>query len=340
MLGPVGMREHLALFFAKLFQLDVTALKKRDEFPTFEEALGILDLAELRRESLRGLRGEDGFADIALTRQHLIFAMALVIAHDLRGSLGRHEPQKSHLHQELVNALRKYELLRTTTFVSTNYDILIDNALINPPHEEISGSLIDYGVDFTNFDVDPSDPNMWKRWKRPGPDATALLKIHGSLNWLCCRTCNTLTLTPGMKGAIELVKDPSANVAQCDACRSLMSPLIVPPTFYKDMSRVFLSMVWNKAELALRKAEHILFCGYSFPDADIHIKYLLKRAQVNRTGAMPRITVINEHSNKTDEKRRAERLSYKRFLGPGVKYKNLSFEDFVADPKPLMTGRQ
>jgi hypothetical protein len=262
--------------------------------------------------------------------------MALVIARDLSGSLKEwYQPKNRRLHQELVNALRKDELLGRTAFVSTNYDILIDNALINPPQDEISGSLIDYGVDFTNFDVDSRDPNTWKRWNRPGPTATALYKIHGSLNWLCCRTCNTLTLTPGMKGAIELV-DPRTDAAQCNACHSLMSPIIVPPTFYKDMSRVFLSVVWNKAEAALRKADHIVFCGYSFPDADVHIKYLLKRAQVNRTGPPPRITVINEHSQKTDERRHAERLSYQRFLGPGVEYTKLSFEAFAAAPKEVM----
>src|SRR5262245_20746780 len=97
LLSPVGMQEHLTLFFAKLFKLDITTLKEGDEFPTFEEALGILDLAELRHESLHGLRGEDGLADIALTRQYLIFAMALVIARDLGGSSERHEPQKPHL---------------------------------------------------------------------------------------------------------------------------------------------------------------------------------------------------------------------------------------------------
>ncbi len=108
-------------------------------------------------------------------------------------------------------------------------------------------------------------------------------------------------------------------------------PLIVPPTFYKDLNNVFLSSIWNKTDIALRKIKHIVFCGYSFPDADIHIKYLLKRAQTNRD--MPlRVTVINNHTGKKPTDAQQEESRYKRFLGASVNYTARSFEDFVADP--------
>ena len=48
------------------------------------------------------------------------------------------------------------------------------------------------------------------------------------------------------------------------------------------MSNVFLSTVWNKSERALRESDILVFCGYSFPEADMHIKYLLKRVQTSR----------------------------------------------------------
>ena len=60
-------------------------------------------------------------------------------------------------------------------------------------------------------------------------------------------------------------------------------PIIVPPTYFKDMSNVFLSNVWNESEKALRESNNIrFFCGYSFPEADIHIKYIIKRVQTSR----------------------------------------------------------
>ena len=47
------------------------------------------------------------------------------------------------------------------------------------------------------------------------------------------------------------------------------------------MSNRYLQEIWYKSEKALKEAKNIYFCGYSFPDADIHIKYLLKRAEIN-----------------------------------------------------------
>jgi hypothetical protein len=115
-----------------------------------------------------------------------------------------------------------------------------------------------------------------------------------------------------------------------------MTPIIIPPTFYKDMSRVFLSVIWNKAENALRKVDHIIFCGYSFPDADMHIKYLIKRIQVNRP--LPeslRFTVINYHQGKRPKQMTEEGDRYSRFLGSQATYKKYSFEDFAAAPEKL-----
>jgi hypothetical protein len=111
----------------------------------------------------------------------------------------------------------------------------------------------------------------------------------------------------------------------------VFSPLIVPPTFYKDLNNVFLSTIWNRTDIALQKAKHIIFCGYSFPDADIHIKYLLKRAQTNRDGTL-RVTVINNFPTKKLEVANQEKYRYERFLGTSVEYTAKSFEEFANDP--------
>lgn len=124
----------------------------------------------------------------------------------------------------------------------------------------------------------------------------------------------------------------TANAA-CQVCGSIFAPLIVPPTFYKDFSNAFLSYIWNRTDTMLRRVEHIVFCGYSFPDADTHIKYLLKRAQTNRSYYTPlRITVINNHKGKDKQLAKQEQERYFRFLGPSVNYTELSFDQFANDP--------
>jgi hypothetical protein len=111
--------------------------------------------------------------------------------------------------------------------------------------------------------------------------------------------------------------------------------MIVPPTFYKDLSNPFLSSIWNRTDVALRKVNHIVFCGYSLPDADIHIKYLLKRAQTNRNAPL-KVTVINSHPGKKNAEIAQEKDRYTRFLGSTVNYTNKSCQEFANNPLAII----
>jgi len=179
---------------------------------------------------------------------------------------------------------------------------------------------LDYGINFINFER-RSD------WKRPNKNkAVLLLKIHGSLNWLYCPTCNHIELTPRKKGAIKAFYE----VKECSECKTPMEPVIIPPTFYKEMTNPFIQKVFLKADKVLRSAERIFICGYSFPDADLHIKYLLKRAEQFR-GETPEIYVINNHPNKTEQQKNEEKQRISRFFKnkENIHYTDLSFEEFA-----------
>jgi hypothetical protein len=312
-----AMDRELATFFAFMFQIDVdNGDIPNIKFPTFEEVLGLTDLAIMRKESFRNFDIENRATNSGRLRfiaQYLVFLVAKV----LDAKLGGH----AELHRKLVGALHKANELRNVAFVSTNYDILIDNALTE---EHVHGMDLDYGAEFRNFDR-PGD------WRRPRRDqSVSLFKPHGSLNWLFCPTCNELDITPKEKGVVTRLISDFAKAA-CPQCGSVYSPLIVPPTFYKDLNNTFLSTIWNRTDVALRKVKHVILCGYSFPDADIHIKYLLKRAQTNR--AVPlKISVINHHPGKKPDETQQEQERYKRFLGGNVNYTAKSFEEFAADP--------
>ncbi|MFH0887815.1 MAG: SIR2 family protein [Planctomycetota bacterium] len=305
------IKNELAEFFKEIFYIDIDTVDfDKVIFPTFEEVLGILDLAERRKESFRNCGLENiGFDDnkIRKNRVLLIFLMAKIIHDKLQESKG--------LHLDLICRLKENGTIKNTCFVITNYDILIDNALASLYLDP--GLSLDYGIDFTDFENN-------KDWKKPNKSAIKLFKIHGSLNWLYCSVCNTLTLTPKEKGVIKILYEEIT----CKSCESRLEPIIVPPTFYKDMSNVFLSTVWHKAEQSLREVDEIIFCGYSFPDADMHIKYLLKRIQTNRSKPL-KVIVYNHHPKKSDELTKAEEERYKRFLGGSVEYKKESFEDFI-----------
>ena len=95
------------------------------------------------------------------------------------------------------------------------------------------------------------------------------------------------------------------------------------------MSNYYLQKIWHRAENVLKQAKRIFFCGYSFPDADIHVKYLLKRIEINR-GSTPEIFIINNHEKKSDDQKESEKLRYMRFFknSENVDYTDQSFENF------------
>jgi hypothetical protein len=302
------MNNRLVEFFKTFFGIDINRKNLNSvSFPTFEEILGMLELALNRQESFKDYSLTADRPRIQQIREDLIFLIAIILDEKLRG-------EAKH-HKKLVNRLKKEKKLSKTGFVSLNYDILIDNALVDlyPNYH------LDYGVDFTNFE-------KLRDWERPKTKkAICLYKLHGSLNWLYCPACISLTLTPKEKGVAKLVFEPK----KCDVCSSEMIPIIIPPTFFKVMSNFYLQEVWHKAENALKQAKRIFFCGYSFPDADIHIKYLLKRVEINK-GSTPEIFIINNYQRKSDYQKESEKLRYKRFFKnrQKVHYTNQSFEDF------------
>jgi len=313
------MNKELYKFFKQMFNIDViNDDMEKINFPTFEEVLGLLDLAEQRRESFKNFGLETlnkKSSSIRFLRQYLILLMAKAIH--------KSEGRRNEYHKMLVDNLLKENLLENTTFISANYDIHIDNTIASLYSEKKQRIMLDYGVDFTNFCVD-------NEWKKPVEPSVKLYKIHGSLNWLYCPICNSLTLTPYEGGVMRLLDN--IKEAKCLECGEITVPIIIPPTYFKNMSNVFISTVWRNVEKTLRKSDVLIFCGYSFADADIHIKYMLKRVQSSREKSPLKIMVFNNYDEKKEYSLKKEEDRYKRFLGEDVVYTKNSFQDFAKNP--------
>lgn len=313
------MNQELYKFFKEMFNIDVIK-DDVDEinFPTFEEVLGILDLAEQRRESFKnfGLESLNKRSDsIRYLRQYLILLMAQAIYKTARTN--------NKYHKLLTEKLLMEGILLDTTFISANYDIHIDNTIVELCRETNHSIMLDYGVDFINFNVNDS-------WNEPRDPSIKLYKIHGSLNWLYCPVCNNLTLTPFEGGVMRLIDKPEE--ARCIECGELTVPIIIPPTYFKNMSNIFLSNVWQETEKTLRQSDALIFCGYSFPDADMHIKYMIKRVQTSRKKSPLKIMIFNNHEGKQSVSLKKEEDRYKRFLGKNIIFTKKSFQDFAQDP--------
>jgi hypothetical protein len=309
----------LCAFFRTFFGIDpISATPLSKEYPTFEEALGIVELALHNEESFRAFASSARDPRLQRVRDALLFLICILLERtlELRG------PQH---YATLLQTLHESNDLRATTFISFNYEILLDNAITElrrPP----CGPDLDYGIDFENFKFPEDDENAWDA-PRPG-HSVQLLKLHGSLNWLYCSACTSLTLTPKLKGAAWIIYDPERAI--CKRCGTLAVPLIIPPTYFKAMANFHLRAIWRQAEAALTATSRIVFCGYSLPDADMHVKYLLKRAEVNG-GRTPDVYVVNHQTGKADAQADDETSRYRRLFNDPrcVHDTRMSFEEFA-----------
>lgn len=294
-------------YFENFFDFTNDFDYKNAVFPTFEEALGILDLAIERNEKYRRELG-----NLYKYRMALIFSMAQAIQYKIESSKSGVQGES---HTNLVENLREVIEEGNIAFISTNYDIILDNVL---------GSNFDE-VDYGFYPI--GDLNCIKK-------GVKLLKIHGSLNWKYCPVCKSIEARTGQEVTLSIVDNPGA--VKCNNCNADAQYIIVPPTYYKDMNNVYLANIWNNAEKLLREAEHIIFSGYSLPSADMHIKYLLKRAELNRTkNSSFKATVINYYPDKIEGAIEKEENRYSRFFknNSDVNYiKEMSFQDFANNP--------
>src|SRR5579884_1491773 len=219
--AKTDMNRELASFFRVFYGINTGSIDKNTDFPTFEEVLGTLELAMARNEDFRvPQRPNPDVWDqhrIQECRSHVVALICTILARKLgalAGSTGAH-------HVRLVQYLPRTSM--NFSFLSFNYDLLIDNALSG------AGYTVDYGTSFAN-PIQPSGP------------VVGLYKLHGSLNWLRCPICGALTNTGDVKGASY----PTEQRQRCKTlnCDAPTTPIVIPPTFFKVMSDFHLQQIW------------------------------------------------------------------------------------------------
>ena len=160
----------------------------------------------------------------------------------------RFEVQLYDLYAGLLNGdLCAPQDYMANTVISFNYDTILEDALLR------IGVPIDYGFQKDSVEYDEG----WEKAQTKNQQLR-VLKIHGSINWFQReRELQNLTVYRSYNDGYTKGK-----------------VVLIPPTWRKDFSGP-LSDVWRGAIHALREATRIIFLGFSFPDTDAHIKYLL-----------------------------------------------------------------
>lgn len=303
-------------FYADIGDLDLES----EKIPTFEELLTIIDISLSRQDDLSRNWNCKKLTEL---RSDLIYCIAKILQETLKDG--------GKLHRKFIKTLFGLPQRNSTntSFISLNYDILLDSALIDLYASEDLD--VDYGIEFRNF-VEPIDRKPEERvkftqipeeWHWPRKDrAIYLLKLHGSLNWLYCPNCNTVKITKKEKGALRIWTE----FETCEIDGSRQRPLIIPPTWQKVYENPHLGRIWLKAAEVLNEADEVTFVGYSLPDSDVRLKYLFKKFLYrDRVTRKPRILVVIRKSEKAKETEKR----YKRIFGQEVKVITEGFEKFV-----------
>ncbi|WP_321473574.1 hypothetical protein [uncultured Paludibaculum sp.] len=274
---PKGQVAKLALFLETEFHVHPGLPK--EQYPGLPLLMSLMDMALERRELF------DAEWDVGVVTE-LREAIELGIFDVLEEALMKFPTNN---HYALLNRL--FPAPEIPQVISTNYDLVVDTTLMYLSQQRRPmGAMPNYHCGIANIAA-------------VGPEQKfgTLLKLHGSLNWLYCRTCQRLELgatdSTRFLSIFAKIVGPdlrssfTADGAPCGVCGRPLRPLLVAPSHQKDYRNPHLSQVWYEAQRVLRQADRAIFIGYSLPDDDIEVVYLLKRGLAHIQDPK-RITVV------------------------------------------------
>lgn len=295
-------------------------------YPSLESIFGYLEYFISKRE---GLGHEYTTQKILEIKEVLIKLVHYVISNPTSNRQGTYRK-----FWESVS-----ETNRNVSVVTMNYDTLLDESFdfLYPDK-----AYIDYCIELMNYHhySDISAFDWWDNPRKPvaiwdggDPKPIKLIKVHGSLNWKYCNCCNQVLLTAWdtkidlgsmrFKGYIHASCENPETVEfdlTCPLDGNRFDTFIVPPSHIKDLSHPAINKLLDETAIEIRKTKKIVFIGYSFPEADVHIKALFKKNMRDGT----EIHVVDPYLNVSI------RSNYKSLSASPLFYEK-SFEDFITE---------
>ncbi|RYY45674.1 MAG: hypothetical protein EOO06_16030 [Chitinophagaceae bacterium] len=166
-----------------------------------------------------------------------------------------------------IQPIKNQKLVDDVTFITTNYDLVIDHEFMN----ETLQNRVDYGISYRNI----SNSRLMA-----APDNAILkyYKLHGSLNWLRCSLCGHYYINPFGSIVHQAFKEHTDDDNTCICSKQLrLKTVLVSPSLVRDIRDSNLLQIWKAALEAIRTADKLVFIGYSLPAEDLAIKSIIMR---------------------------------------------------------------
>ena len=165
--------------------------------------------------------------------------------------------------------------------ITLNYDTLIERAIQHIEREP--------GNRLTFSDVYPIRMPDVRRGSLiiGGTPRTSLrlYKLHGSVNWYYSGATTYFGETIYSAPVTKWGDPDDKNEQQAQEAASDKVPLIIPPTTEKVgyFQHETIRLIWSKAGEALSSANRVFCLGYSLPETDLSIRFLLKSLLPEKT---------------------------------------------------------
>jgi len=102
---------------------------------------------------------------------------------------------------------------------------------------------------------------------------------------------------------------------------------LITPTHRKDYRNRHVAQVWYQAEKMLREARRIVFIGYSLPEDDVDVAYLLKRSLAH---LKPKdITVVEYAKGNPSLSEHPVGARYRSLFGDKIIWRTKGFQHYV-----------
>jgi len=222
--------------------------------------------------------------------------------------------------------------------LSLNWDCLLEDSFyaVLKNSAGIGKSDIDYCVYTTPIKGSPHTPST--KQKACGIFNVKLLKLHGSTTWLRCPNSNHIYTGLGHEASsYEIyVKDSEspflAEMYPGDPKLEKppkLEPYIITPTYTKVFNQPHIQTTWHNAYVELRQASHVIFIGYSLPQADFHFRTLLLRS-IRRDTTIELVLHENDRPRKIEEMGDNQQLSHGG-ESPVIRYQKLFGKERVTE---------
>lgn len=201
----------------------------------------------------------------------------------------------------------------TVSIITTNYDLIIDEQFVSAAEN----NRIDYGINYRSVHTDEIEFQQ----SRP---LFKYFKLHGSLNWVKCDYCGQYYINPygSILHQAYTTKKKMDNTCVCNNSLTLKS-VMVTPSFVRDIRDSNLLQIWKGAMEAIRKADKLIFIGYSLPSEDLAIKSIIMRGINGRQKKNKlEVDVVLK-----DEKPKS---NYINLFGNAINYSSLGLEDYLS----------